>query len=154
METANPKEKTSDERIWAALAHGSILLVGFGAIVPVGVWASQRDKSAWVSFQALQALVYNLLQQIILFGMLIIGMIPMALLIIPLTEAALTSDPTGQEMLPLFGFMLWPLFAIGLYIGLGLLGAALCLFGVNFRYPLIGGWVNRYLSREEDGWKR
>lgn len=48
----------------AALAHGSILLgvltSGIGGIfAAMIIWLTQRDKSAYVAYQALQALVYQ-----------------------------------------------------------------------------------------------
>jgi len=53
-----------EERVLAGLAHGSVLLGpltnGVGGIVTtLVVWLIQRDKSAYVAFQALQALVYQ-----------------------------------------------------------------------------------------------
>ncbi len=41
---------TPDERIAAALAHGSTILFGFGFIVPLIIWITQRKKSAFASF--------------------------------------------------------------------------------------------------------
>ena len=59
-----------------------------------------------------------------------------------------SGDP-GLAALPMMAFMLWPFCAFGLYFGLGLLGAVLCLVGINFQYPLIGPWVARYLNKQE-----
>ena len=55
---------TQEERTLAALAHGSVLLgavtSGLGGILAaLVIWLVQKEKSAYVAFQALQALVYQ-----------------------------------------------------------------------------------------------
>ena len=55
---------TQNERALAALAHGSILLGLFsngigGIVTALVIWVVQRQKSAYVAHQALQALVYQ-----------------------------------------------------------------------------------------------
>lgn len=49
-----------DERIMAALSHLAIVLPFMGVIAPTVIWVTQKDKSRFVAFQALQALVYQL----------------------------------------------------------------------------------------------
>lgn len=51
---------TQDERVMAALAHASALLPLMGVIAPIVIWVSQKEKSKYVAFQALQALAYQL----------------------------------------------------------------------------------------------
>jgi uncharacterized Tic20 family protein len=55
---------SQEERTMAAAAHGSILLgvltSGVGGIfAAMIIWLTQRDKSAYVAYQAMQALVYQ-----------------------------------------------------------------------------------------------
>ena len=50
---------SSDEKILAALAHGSVFLMFLGPVVPVILWVTQRKKSNYVSFHALQAMGYQ-----------------------------------------------------------------------------------------------
>lgn len=57
--TANAfTEPTSDERLLAMLSHLSIFLGGI--ILPIILWATQKDKSKYVSFHSLQAILYHL----------------------------------------------------------------------------------------------
>ena len=100
MEPEDLQEITSDERIWAALAHGSVILFGFGAVVPVGVWIAQREKSTWVSFQALQALFYNLLQQVFMITLVMVVLFPMILITTLVTESSMQSGDPGLAALP------------------------------------------------------
>lgn len=49
---------TSDEKLLAMLAHLSIFLGGI--ILPIILWATQKDKSKYVTFNSLQAIFYHL----------------------------------------------------------------------------------------------
>jgi len=57
--TANTfTQPTSDERLLAMLSHLSIFLGGI--ILPIILWATQKDKSKFVRFHSLQAIFYHL----------------------------------------------------------------------------------------------
>lgn len=45
------ENKSTENRLLAALAHGSVVAQGLGILVGVLVYISQRDKSRWVAFQ-------------------------------------------------------------------------------------------------------
>lgn len=56
---------TQDDLTMAALAHAGILLGLFtnglgGIVVALAIWLYEKERSAWVSFQALQALVFQI----------------------------------------------------------------------------------------------
>lgn len=63
-EEAPQEELTQDEKTMAALAHGSIVLglvsggVG-GIIAALVIWIAYREKSAYVAFQSLQAMIFQ-----------------------------------------------------------------------------------------------
>ena len=54
----------SDERLWAMLAHLSILLnlvTGFlGIVAPIIIYALYKDRSRYVAYQSMQAFVFQL----------------------------------------------------------------------------------------------
>jgi uncharacterized protein len=57
---------SENERTWASLAHASVLLnlaaPGIGGIIAsFAIYLSFREKSAWVSFHALQVTLFQLL---------------------------------------------------------------------------------------------
>jgi len=52
---------SQNDKIMAALAHISALLPLMGIIAPIVIWVTQKDKSEYVAFQALQAVAYQLL---------------------------------------------------------------------------------------------
>ncbi len=51
---------SQNDKIMAALAHISAVLPLIGVIAPTIIWATQKDKSEYVAFQALQAVAYQL----------------------------------------------------------------------------------------------
>jgi len=52
---AEPSLHTQDERIMAAMAHATIIFSAVGLIGPLIIWGTQREKSEFLAFQALQA---------------------------------------------------------------------------------------------------
>jgi len=125
----------SDERMWAMLAHLSILLNLFTAILgPVAaliIYLIYRDRSRYVAYQSLQSLLLQLIGWVgggILTGIawaitgilsaLIVGicLIPVAIIISAIPLAAL------------------------IY---GIVGAVQSNNGVDFKYWLIGDWVRK-----------
>lgn len=141
---------TSNDRLLAALAHGSVVLSFFGALVPALIWSFQRRKSPYAAFHALQAAGYQML-------MLWVGTAAYLLFVL-LAFLALTSFPgaaaapggtlSPQRLLEMQGWMYFFLFGfIGIYFLPGILGAALCLMGRDFKYPILGKRLEKYLGR-------
>jgi uncharacterized Tic20 family protein len=63
---------SSDERLFALLSFLSLILGGF--ILPIVIWATQKDKSQFVRFHSLQAIFFHL-ALIAIFVILIILMV-------------------------------------------------------------------------------
>ncbi|MCH5377676.1 MAG: DUF4870 domain-containing protein [Planctomycetes bacterium] len=60
LEVPPQRQVTGDDRMWAALAHLSIL-IGLTSIVgPLVIWLVKRDTSAFVDDQAKEALNFQL----------------------------------------------------------------------------------------------
>jgi uncharacterized Tic20 family protein len=140
---------TQDERVLAALAHGSILLGFFtggvgGILAALVIWLVERSKSAYASAQALQALVYQAITFLItVMAWCCWGLVWMLILLVPLS-----SNPQAWEgsALPAglwvgLGLMAIPLGFWILTIIYGLYGAARCAGRHDFRYALIGKWL-------------
>lgn len=120
---------TADDRVWAALAHASMLInlpTGFlGIPVSLGVWFLYRDRQRWVAKQALQATVAQL-AMILLTGLAMgsLGIVAaffwlvLPLLLLPVACVA------AIAALALFVYSLYA--AIQVYSGR------------DFRYPVIG----------------
>jgi uncharacterized Tic20 family protein len=137
-----------DERVLAGLAHGSILLGmftnGVGGIgAALLIWLTQKEKSAYVAAQALEALVYQVATLVVvMLTWCLWGVLLMALLLPPLVanpEAYETTPPDGLWVGLIL--MIIPLGISGLIVLYGLWGAVRSLGGHDFKYAIIGNWL-------------
>ncbi len=71
------EELTSDARLMAMLSHLSILFGGI--ILPIILWATQKDKSKFVRYHALQAIFFHIAYVAILV-IVIIALVIVALI--------------------------------------------------------------------------
>jgi len=143
---------TQDERVMAAVVHATIIFSAVGLIGPLIIWGTQREKSPFLAFQALQAAAYQFL---LLLGGLLAGALYMcSFLSMPIT--ALLSAPFDERAticLPFLGFsctfgILFLLMLAWLtYVGYGLFGALSVLQGSDFRYAFLGSWLESYLEQ-------
>jgi uncharacterized Tic20 family protein len=140
---------SQDEKALAGLAHGSILLGLFtngvgGIVAALVIWVIQREKSAYVAAQALQALVYQAMTMLVtMLAWCCWAGLWMALLLPPVLanpEAYEQTPPAGLwigMVLMIIPFAMW-----GLTILYGLWGGARCLGGHDFKYAVIGRWLD------------
>lgn len=141
---------SSSERWLAALAHAGILIPSFGFVVPLIVWVTQREKSAFARFQALQALAYQLLLAVVwvvLFGLAAVLVIVLSLSMLGVAAVVETQAPLALLTVAQIIIFSSPFCLIGLTALLGIIAAIACLGGNNFRYPLLGSRLERFLSR-------
>ena len=144
---------TQDERIISALANVTIVLPFWGAIGAIVIWATQKDKSRYVAFQSLQAVVYHLV--LILAGFLAGVCYLCSLVAFPLMMGLTvsTADPSAEFspafMLPMampFAILGASLLGWFLFVVYGLVAAAATLQGKDFRYAIIGRRLEAYLA--------
>jgi len=156
-----PTQATQDERIMAALAHASAILPFWGLIGAIVIWATQKEKSRFVGFQALQVIAYQIV--LILFSFLGFGCYMCSFfgtfMLMPLGIFAAEGTPEAESIVGMLLAMLttfFPFCIMGvlvlmgiLFIAYGLYGAVRVLQGEDFRYALIGRRLEQYMSREE-----
>ena len=138
-------DRSTENRLLAALAHASIIVMGVGILVGVVVYTSQREKSHYTALQGLQAAVYQLIQLGIIAGMWIVWTILYVLSLIPLivqAEANPNADPPAWFWIGLISMVI-PLFYMVVVSLYGLWGALRTWQGKDFRYFLIGSWLER-----------
>lgn len=143
-----PSPPTSEEKLLSALAHV------FGPLAAVIVWATQKDKSRFIKFQALQALSFDLVvtfaASIIIFcsfGVAVPGMFVYMFQI--MENAATANDFMMIVFFPfIFSFSITACFApfsmivmmLRVFAGISILN------GRNYKYPLVGKWVENFLK--------
>lgn len=142
--TEQTQELSTENRLLAALAHGSIVAQGLGLIVGIFIYINQREKSAYVAFQALQAAVYQFISLIIVVGSWIAWTVFYMLSFIPMIQ---NPEQFSDAPPPIFwigmGSMVIP-FAIMAVVGVyGLWGAIRVFQGKDFRYLLLGRWLEK-----------
>ncbi len=143
---------TQDERIMAALAHVGVIWPTVGLVAPLVIWGTQKEKSPFVRFQALQAAAYQFI--LILGGLVAAVCYFCSFFSFPFT--ALLTAPFDEEAvlcIPFFTFsctfgILFLLLLLWLaYLGYGLFGAISVLQGQDFRYVFLAPWLDRYLEQ-------
>jgi uncharacterized Tic20 family protein len=147
-----PEFHKQDERILAALAHGAILLPIYGIIIPIIIWITQKEKTRYVSFQSLQALVFHLT----LLFLYVIGMLCYFGSFIGMFGGMFLAESSRNEwmtVLPgMFPFAVLGGFAcIGVFFVIyGAVGAILSLVGKDFHYVLIGNFIESRLQKDSE----
>lgn len=123
----------SDERLWAMLAHLSVVLnlvTGFlGVVTPLVIYMIYKDRSRFVAFQSMQAFIF----QLVFWaggGVLVGAMWAMT--------GILSAFLIGLLCIPFaLLFSILPLGAI-VY---GVIGGIQAYQGQDFRYWLVADWV-------------
>jgi uncharacterized protein len=127
-----------EERQWAMIAHLGVLVnlvSGFlGPVVPLGIYMIYKDRSRYVAYQSLQALIFQLIWWV---GGGIIAGIAWAI------SGALSAIIIGLLCMPIACiFSLMPLVALGY----GIYGGIQTSQGQDFKYWLVGDWVRSTLT--------
>jgi uncharacterized membrane protein len=140
---------TSDEKTMAALSHF------FGWLVALIVYFTQREKSKFVRFQALQAIVFDAVVMIVtlVFISLVMLLFFAVMMVIFLTAglaANSTSDPTGTTLfvvlitfLPMLPFLIFLPYSIAIMVFRVVAGVKTAQ-GQDYRHPVIGRLVEQW----------
>jgi uncharacterized protein len=137
-----------DEHILAAIAHAGIIFPMWGLIAPVLIWITQREKSRFVAFHALQAAIYQFLMVLAWFAG---GACYMGSFFLTFAGVFSFTGRTGPES-PVIGALFFLPFVLVFLIAiaslaavvLGVAAAVLTFQGKDFRYPLVARWAERY----------
>ncbi len=131
----------SDEKLMSLLSHLSIVIPNIGIIAPIVIWVTQKDKSKFVRFNAIQAIFFQLVFFILIMLSIFIGLI---LMFISLPFIIKNPDAApgvlfwvSMGIMNLY-FPLWLIFSIYAAV------AAIRSFkGKIFRYIIIGKLVEK-----------
>lgn len=148
---------STEERIWAVLSHLSAIAFGMGILLPVIGWSEQRRKSNYASFQCLQALGYQSLGYTVWILLTLVIVIVQSIgTLAKLIDAAETgSDFEALTTMAMSDHFFVTFGLIGLYVLLPMIGAFACVLGKDFRYPILGDRLVRYLGydpADNTGW--
>jgi uncharacterized Tic20 family protein len=134
----------AEERIWAAIAHLSAIAMGMGLLLPIVGWSEQRRKSNYTSFQCLQALGYQSLGYTI---WILLTLVVLVFSIIASIAGLANAENLQTEMMSMVLAHTSLMFGlIGVYFAMPVIAAVACAFGKDFRYPILGNRLARYLG--------
>lgn len=148
--TEQASTPTSDESLMAAISHF------FGWLVALIVWATQKDKSPFVRFQAIQALAFDLITTVVVF--LLVGCMMVTILgvlglgIGDIAILGSQGNPTTEPVRTVIALMtavplLIPCIFVpitGLIFIARLIATIQTFQGKDFHYPWLGALVERY----------
>lgn len=135
---------STEERIWAVIAHLSAIAMGMGLLLPVIGWSEQRRKSNYASFQCLQALGYQSLGYTI---WILVTLVVVVFTSITAVVGIANIENIQSEMMGIMIAHTTLMFGlIGIYFALPIVGAVACAFGKDFRYPFMGKRLAGYLE--------
>ena len=139
---------TTEDRIWAVLSHLSALAFGMGIALPVVGWSDQRRKSNYAAFQSLQALGYQSLGFTVwaLSYLVIILLVSAILLLAPGIRNGAASAQDTMLIPAVLILVVVTIVPFVLYYVLPIVAAVACLLGRDFRYPILGDRLARYLN--------
>ena len=134
------------DRVPAAVGHlGLLALPGIGFVVPLLLRSGGREDAAWLDFQLLQAVGWNVLQPVyLLLVILVEGLgLAVALALLAAQPAGLTPDRLAWALIA--AVAVFSIFGLAFSLA-ELWGAFACLLGRDFRYPWLGSKLVRYLA--------
>lgn len=138
------------DRFAAAMGHFSVIFLFWGLVGPLALWILEGKRSALLRFQSAQNVVYQALGNLFYF-VFMLGYVFSAVIAISLMEVPANEFPIGIAALVM---MLCCIAALGLlgplYHILGQWAGLQVLRGQAYRFPLLGGWVARFLPHAEN----
>jgi len=154
----------SDEQAWlnedhefrwlAAMGHFSILIMIWGMLAPLTTWILYGKRSLLLKFQSIQTLIYQAGTTVLYFVGGFIYLFGFLLLIVGM---GVGGEPDFNSSEGIFGILV---FGISLLISLLLLLTVPLLHilgqwagyrvikGDDYRYPLVGRWVERWIANK------
>jgi uncharacterized Tic20 family protein len=151
-DTTRPK----DDQFMAALCYASFVIPVIGIVVPFVIWLTQRERSPYLRFQAMQAFAFQLLA-VLAYILYYAFQIIVPILMLPMALIQPEHDILGTILVSLMlgalftvAIMQFVFFCIGgpLYLFMGFFGAWRVLQGHDFQYPLLGNLVGKFANRK------
>jgi uncharacterized Tic20 family protein len=137
---------SQEVRLLAAISHASVLFPNIGVFVPIGIYLTQKKNSSYLGFQALQALIWQIVMFVfsILTSSCMVGSIFIPVLL------ATTSQNERLFELSAGGVLVATIVSVFLmvvgnlvFVIYGIIGAAMTYQGKDFRYVFIGNHIGK-----------
>jgi uncharacterized Tic20 family protein len=157
MTTQSATSPNPNDKIMAALAHISAILPFMGVIAPIVIWVTQKDKSEYVAFQALQAVAYQLVMILAWFVGMGCYMLSFFSMFLTIPLAGRNGGELSPTVAPFFlvgtfvPFLVFGVIMIGgaIFVIYGLIAAIQVFQGKDFKYIFLGNRLARYLQNNK-----
>ncbi len=142
------KEKLeTDKKLMSLLSHISILIPNIGIMAPIIIWVTQKDKSQFIRFNALQAIFFQIVFLVLVILSVFVGIIIMFISLPMLTSSP--NDAPGTLFWVSMGIMnlyfpLWLFFSI-----YGIVASVKSFKGKDFKYPVIGRIIEKKVKNNQ-----
>jgi uncharacterized Tic20 family protein len=139
----------------AAMGHFSILILLWGMLAPLTAWILQGRQSAFLKFQSIQTLVYQGLTTTLYFAGGFMYLFGLVLLLVGMGTLGTPDANSATSMISFIAFGVFLLLAIVLILLVPLLhilgqwAGYRVLKGDDYRYPLVGGLVERWMASQD-----
>ena len=132
---------SKEEKLMALLSHLSMFIPNIGILAPIIIWVTNKEKSDFVRFHALQAIFFQLIFFILTMLFMFVGIILM-LVSIPWFDLSSNAEPGIALFLSMiFMFLFFPLWLIfGIY---AVVASIKSYRGKIFKYTIIGNIIKR-----------
>jgi uncharacterized Tic20 family protein len=141
FQSKNASNVSQESRLLVALSHASVIFSYMGGfIVPIVIYATQKKKFSYIGFQALQALIWQIVAFI--FNM-VAPTCMVGIICIPIFIAAFSGNEktlglfTGGVFLITIASTFLLLLSNLAFINYGIIGAIMTYQGKDFRYVII-----------------
>jgi uncharacterized Tic20 family protein len=155
-ELESPIDETQEDNWVAGICHATAILQFWGIVTPLLVWFTQKERSARLRFQSMQAFVYQLIALIVylagmaLYMLSFFGMFFLPFLAGVSSEGGEIQGPAGLLMLGFFViimiFWLASMILVPVYYLLAGFASLRLIQGRHFHYPILGGILERRMG--------
>jgi uncharacterized Tic20 family protein len=146
------------EEDWVAgICHSSAIVMIWGMVLPLAVWLTQKERSARLRFQALQAFLFQLgalfiyvFAFIFLFGLMVLILVVAGVMN---SSTGISSDAVLILFIAVFVLMLFLcilLLALPTYHLFALIAWVRVTKGGEYHYPLLGKLIEKRLGEKAD----
>jgi uncharacterized Tic20 family protein len=142
-----------EDRWVASMGHFAVIIMLWGMLIPITAWVTQGKRSLFLKFQAIQAFAFQA-GTLLLYGLsmfLYFGGVIFFILTMGGMDAANLDSSVGMIGLVVFFGSLLCVFGIVLLIPLlhimGQWAGYRILKGDDYRYPIVGRWINRLMLK-------
>jgi uncharacterized Tic20 family protein len=149
---ATTLDEQKEDRFVGAVGHSTAILLLWGALVPLIVWITQKERSPLLRFQALQGAVYQGFGALAYFiggGLYLVSGFGLMISLALGNQSNASAPPSPIALLlllPVLCFLFIFLLLGPLYQLFAFIASLRVLRGVDYSYPLLGKMLRRRMQ--------